>query len=122
CALILGGYYDLPRIDDSVSLQKRVDAILADRESKHPLEYPSAGSVFKNPPGHSSWKLVNDAGLKGYAIGGAQVSEKHTNFIINRGDATSAEIRALVEYIKNAVSQKYSIELHTEIRMIGDFH
>jgi UDP-N-acetylmuramate dehydrogenase len=122
CAVILGGYYSLPKVDDIDSVKNRVNEIHADRKMKHPIEYPSAGSVFKNPPGHSSWKLVNDSGLKGYTIGGAQVSEKHTNFIINKDNATSAEIRALVEYVRHTVLEKYNVELHTEIKMVGEFH
>jgi UDP-N-acetylmuramate dehydrogenase len=85
------------------------------------MDYPSAGSVFKNPEGYSSWKLVNDCGLKGYKIGGAMVSEKHTNFIINTGDATSQNIYDLIKYIQNTVFDKTGVSLETEVKIIGDF-
>lgn len=120
-AVVLGAYFSLPDSADSAVVQAKVNEIIADRKSKHPWEYPSAGSVFKNPENHSSWKLVNDSGLKGYTIGGAQVSEKHTNFIINRNNATSAEIRALVSFIQKTVKEKFNVELSTEIRMVGKF-
>ena len=76
---------------------------------------------FKNPDGHSSWKLVNDAGLKGRRIGGAMVSELHTNFIINAGGASSADIRELIETIRETVYTKYGVTLEPEIRLIGEF-
>ncbi len=85
------------------------------------MQYPSAGSSFKNPEGHSSWKLVNDAGLKGKTMGGAMVSDLHTNFIINTGNATSADIRGMIELVQQTVEKQYGILLHPEVRMIGEF-
>ena len=122
CVVVTGADFILPRSVIKELVKKKINDIIEDRKQKHPWEYPSAGSVFKNPENEASWKLVNDCGLKGYSIGGAQVSEKHTNFIINTGEANSAEIRALVSYIQSQVKIKYGIELHTEIRMIGEFH
>ena len=120
CA-ILGGFFSLPASADIESVKKRVDDAISDRYKKHPMEYPSAGSVFKNPQGHSSWKLINDAGLKGFRQGGAMVSDKHTNFIINTGGATSSDIYNLVRHIQQAVYDSTGIMLETEIRLLGDF-
>ena len=88
------------------------------RKEKQPLEFPSAGSVFKRPVGHYAGALIENCGLKGYRIGGAEVSEKHAGFIINRGDATADDVMALVEHIKATVSENYGVELECEIRYI----
>jgi len=108
-------------MDKPERIHERINLILDERRGKHPLEYPSAGSVFKNPPGQSSWKLIHDAGLKGLSVGGARVSEKHTNFIINTGSATSANIRDLVELVREKVYDMSGITLETEIRFVGSF-
>jgi len=118
---VTGAVLKLPRCADAGKVRASIKSILEDRKKKHPLDYPSAGSVFKNPEGHSSWKLINDAGLKGRKIGGAAVSDLHTNFIINTGGATSSDIRGLISLIQETVSSKFGIDLETEIRMIGDF-
>ena len=90
------------------------------RISSQPLEYPSAGSVFRNPSEDVfAGKLIEDLGLKGYTIGGAQISEKHANFIINIGGATGEDIRALIKLIKSKVKEKYNIDLHVEQRFIN---
>ena len=88
------------------------------RISSQPLNLPSAGSVFRNPEGMSSGKLIEDLGLKGYTIGGAQVSEKHANFIVNIGGATYDDILTLIEYIKEQVKEKYNIDLILEQEII----
>ncbi len=118
---ILGARFRLPAAEDGAAVRKKVDEILADRRSKHPLDYPSAGSVFKNPEGHSSWKLINDAGLKGASVGGARVSDLHTNFIINVNNATSRDIRDLINLVRETVHGKFRIDLEPEVKMIGIF-
>lgn len=120
-SVILGGYFGLPESANGESLKKCVDEIIRERYIKHPMDYPSAGSVFKNPEGSSSWKLINDAGLKGCRCGGAMVSEKHTNFIINTGGATSTDIYNLVKKVRQAVFESAGIMLETEIRLLGEF-
>ncbi len=90
------------------------------RKEKQPLEYPSAGSVFKRPLGHYAGELIEKCGLKGYRIGDAEVSEKHAGFIINKGCATSNDILKLVEHIKSTVFNEYGVLLESEIRLIGD--
>lgn len=103
--------------------QEDISTIMQDlqqkRESKQPLEYPSAGSVFRRPEGYFVGKLIDDCGLRGYAIGGAKISEKHSGFIINTGTATSQNVQDLIEYIKQIVKCKFGVELHTEVRIIN---
>ena len=89
------------------------------RTTKQPLEYPSAGSVFKRPEGYFVGKLVNDAGLRGHRIGGAQVSEKHTGFIVNKDNATCKDVLDLIEYVQKTVNDKFGVMLKTEVEIIG---
>ncbi len=119
--IITGARFRLHAADDSAGVRSRVEEILADRRKKHPLDYPSAGSVFKNPEGHSSWKLINDAGLKGKSVGGACVSDLHTNFIINVNNATSGDICNLINLVRETVYKKSGVQLEPEVKMIGLF-
>jgi UDP-N-acetylmuramate dehydrogenase len=119
-AVIWGGYFRFTERKPVEQLQREIDEIIADRKIKHPQD-PSAGSVFKNPENNQSWKLVNDAGLKGKRIGGAMVSDLHTNFIINAGGATSSDVRDLILFVQNAVNEKFGIMLHPEVRFVGEF-
>ena len=91
------------------------------RQEKQPLEYPSAGSTFKRPEGYFAGKLIQDAGLSGYRIGGAMVSTKHAGFVINAGGATAADIYQLIQYIKKTVKEKFQVELEPEVRFLGEF-
>lgn len=91
------------------------------RIEKQPLEYPSAGSTFKRPEGYFAGKLIQDAGLRGYRVGGAQVSEKHCGFVINTGDATANDVRQLMEDVKRIVFDKYQVKLEPEVKMLGEF-
>ena len=88
---------------------------MTSRREKQPLEYPSAGSTFKRPVGHFAGKLIEDCGLKGYTVGGAQISEKHAGFTINIGGATSSDVRALVEHTRSVVLERFGVELECEI-------
>ena len=90
-------------------------------EEKQPLEYPSAGSAFKRPEGYFAGKLIMDAGLSGYRVGGAQVSEKHCGFVINRGGATAADVRQLLEDVRKRVRDMFQVELEPEVKMLGSF-
>lgn len=90
------------------------------RREKQPLELPSAGSVFKRPEGHFAGKLIQDCGLKGYRIGGAEISKKHCGFITNPYDATSSDVLKLIEYIQQKVKLEFGVELQTEVRIIGE--
>lgn len=106
---------------DPEAIRKRTDEIAAVRKEKQPLEYPSAGSTFKRPAGYFAGKLIQDAGLKGYQIGGAQVSEKHAGFIINRESATAADIAALIRHVQETVFEQSGVRLEPEIRFLGEF-
>jgi len=91
------------------------------RIDKQPLEYPSAGSTFKRPEGYFAGKLIQDADLRGYQVGGAQVSEKHCGFVINTGNATAKDVLQLIEDVKKIVFDKFQVELEPEVKMIGEF-
>lgn len=91
------------------------------RVTKQPLEYPSAGSTFKRPEGYFAGKLIMDAGLKGYTVGGAQVSEKHAGFVINTGNATASDVMNLVKHCQDVVYEKNQVNLEMEIKRIGEF-
>lgn len=91
------------------------------RTEKQPLNFPSAGSVFKRPEGHFAGRLIEDAGLKGFQIGGAKVSEKHAGFIINTGGATADDVLALIKHIQKTVKEKFDVWLETEVKIMGEF-
>ena len=100
-------------------IRAQMEDFIGRRREKQPLEYPSAGSVFKRPEGHFAGALIEQCGLKGLTIGGAQVSEKHAGFIINVGDATCADVLALIAEIQNIVLAKTGVQLEPEVRVIG---
>ena len=91
-----------------------------ERRAKQPLEYPSAGSTFKRPEGYYAGKLISDAGLKGFSVGGAQVSEKHAGFVINKGGASAADIMAVISHVADEVERRFGVRLEPEIRMLGE--
>lgn len=97
-----------------------IRALLARRKETQPIGEPSCGSTFTNPPGHHAAKLIESAGLKGFRMGGAVVSAKHANFIINEGSATAADIEQLIAHVKATVQQQYGIELTPEVRIVGE--
>lgn len=107
---------------DSAKVKKQSEENIMDREKKHPLEYPSCGSVFKNPvdseAGKGAWFFIKEAGLSDFAVGGARVSKKHTNFIINYGDAKPKDIIDLISKIKETVYNKFQVQLEEEIKII----
>jgi UDP-N-acetylmuramate dehydrogenase len=104
---------------DSAAIQREMDRIAAEREASQPLRSRTGGSTFKNPPGEKAWALVDRAGCRGLRIGDAQVSEKHTNFLLNLGDATSAEIEALGEEVRARVLAQSGVALEWEIQRVG---
>ena len=101
-------------------IQGRVDELTAKREEKQPLEYPSAGSTFKRPEGYFAGKLIQDAGLKGYSIGGAAVSSKHSGFVINKGGDTAKDILDLIAHIQKEVEDQFGVDLYPEVRILGE--
>lgn len=98
-----------------------MDELRKKRIEKQPLEYPSAGSTFKRPEGYFAGKLIQDAGLKGFTVGGAQVSEKHSGFVINKGNATAADIMSLMEQVTELVKKDSGITLEPEVKRVGEF-
>lgn len=102
-------------------IKEKTDDYRQRRTSKQPLDMPSAGSTFKRPEGYFAGKLIEDSGLKGFKIGGAQVSEKHSGFVVNAGGATAADVKALIEHIQKTVKEKFGVEIKTEVKMLGDF-
>jgi UDP-N-acetylmuramate dehydrogenase len=107
------------RIGEPAAVQAEMDRISASREASQPLRSKTGGSTFKNPPGHKAWELVDAAGCRGLVMGGAQVSEKHTNFLINTGSASSADIEALGEEVRRRVKVSQGVELEWEIQRVG---
>lgn len=117
--IILSGSFKLKTGNKDDILFKMKD-LNSRRVSKQPLEFPSAGSTFKRPVGHFAGKLIEDAGLRGFSIGGAQVSEKHCGFVINKGGATCSDILNVIEYVKSTVFDKFGVELETEVKIIEE--
>jgi len=105
--------------DDPVAVRTRMEELLAQREMSQPVGSKTGGSTFKNPPGQTAWKLIEEAGCRGLRHGGAQVSEMHANFLINLGDATAEDIEALGEEVRAKVKEKFGIELEWEIKRVG---
>ena len=98
-----------------------MDELRDKRLDKQPLEFPSAGSTFKRPEGYFAGKLIMDAGLRGYSVGDAQVSEKHCGFVVNKGNATANDIVTLIKNVQKKVKEEFDVDLETEVKMIGEF-
>lgn len=107
---------------EPADIQAEMDRISQSREASQPLRSKTGGSTFKNPDSYKAWQLVDEAGCRGLKIGDAQVSEKHTNFLLNTGDATSADIEALGEEVRRRVKAQSGIDLHWEIQRVGIYH
>ena len=105
--------------DEPAAIRARMEELSANREASQPIKSKTGGSTFKNPPGHKAWQLIDEAGCRGLKIGAAQVSEKHTNFLINTGEATAAELEALGEEVRKRVKEKSGITLEWEIKRVG---
>ncbi|HWJ79925.1 MAG TPA: UDP-N-acetylmuramate dehydrogenase [Niallia sp.] len=105
---------------DYTAIKEKMDELTFLRESKQPLEYPSCGSVFKRPPNNFAGKLIQDSGLQGTKIGGAQVSTKHAGFIVNVDGATANDYLSLIKHVQKTVKHNYDIDLETEVRIIGE--
>ena len=102
-------------------IKNRMQELAAMRSSKQPLSYPSAGSTFKRPEGYFAGKLIMDSGLRGYQVGGAQVSEKHCGFVINAGNATAKDVTTLMADVQRIVMEKFGVKLEPEVKLLGEF-
>ncbi|SHJ30885.1 UDP-N-acetylmuramate dehydrogenase [Lutispora thermophila] len=118
--IVLGSTFKLKKGSKS-EIVSLMDNYTKERQSKQPLDMPSAGSVFKRPEGYYTGKLIEDAGLRGMSIGGAQVSEKHCGFIVNKGGATARDIYNLIKHIQKTIYERFGVELETEVKLIGKF-
>ncbi|SFQ49177.1 UDP-N-acetylmuramate dehydrogenase [Lachnospiraceae bacterium XBB1006] len=105
----------------SAEIRDRMNELNTQRRAKQPLEFPSAGSTFKRPEGYFAGKLIMDAGLAGYCVGGACVSEKHCGFVINKGGATATDVKRLMEDVDRIVKEKFGVGLEPEVKLIGEF-
>lgn len=117
--IILGAQFKLKK-DEREKIKKRISEILQWRQKKHPLEFPNAGSIFKNLPMQIAGKLIEDMGMKGMNVGGAQISTKHANFIVNRGSATAADVLELIALIQSKAEKEKGVKLETEVVIIGE--
>ena len=102
-------------------IKAKMEDLKERRVSKQPLELPSAGSTFKRPEGYFAGKLIMDAGLRGFTVGGAQVSEKHCGFVVNKGDATAEDVVTLIREVQRQVKDRFGVELETEVKVLGEF-
>ena len=118
--LVLGATFELTAADPAV-IRDRLDEIRRWRREHQPLGLPSAGSVFRNPPGDSAGRLIDAAGLKGLRIGGAVVSEKHANFIVNDRKGSAADVRRLAERVRGEIADRDGIRLELEVEFVGDW-
>ena len=107
---------------DRQDIKAHIEEIRQKRIDKQPLNFPSAGSTFKRPVGYFAGKLIEDAGLKGFSVGGAEVSEKHAGFVINKGEATAADIRSLIREVSDRVYENSGVRLEPEVRFLGEFN
>ncbi|WP_077598413.1 UDP-N-acetylmuramate dehydrogenase [Olsenella urininfantis] len=115
--VVLSATFSL-READPAGIRAKMDDLTQRREEKQPLEHPSAGSTFKRPEGHFAGKLITDAGLKGYQSGGAAVSTKHAGFVVNLGEATAADVHAVIEHVQDEVERQFGVRLEPEVRFL----
>ena len=118
--IVLGAVLKLER-GDGEKIKAYMDELKEKRVTKQPLEYPSAGSTFKRPEGYFAGKLIQDSGLKGFTVGGAQVSEKHSGFVINKGNATAADVMELIRQVTAKVKEDTGVTMEPEVKQIGEF-
>ena len=118
--VVLEAEYQLQK-GDKEAIRARMDELKVQRVTKQPLEYPSAGSTFKRPEGYFAGKLIQDAGLRGFQVGGAEVSEKHCGFVINKDQATAADIQELMRQVSDKVMQEFGVKLEPEVKTLGEF-
>ena len=117
---VLGAALRLKKGDQN-EIRSMMEELKEMRVSKQPVEYPSAGSTFKRPEGYFAGKLIMDTGLRGFSVGGAQVSEKHCGFVINKGGATAKDVQLLIKEVADRVEERFGVRLEPEVKMLGEF-
>ena len=118
--IVLEAKFNLKKADKS-AIWEKMQELMARRIDKQPLNFPSAGSTFKRPEGYFAGKLIDDAGLRGYSIGGAKVSDKHCGFIVNADKASAKDVYTLITYVRLKVKDRFGVELEPELRVLGEF-
>jgi len=118
-SIVLWADFEL-RQAEKTELRAEINRIISERSERQPLDYPSCGSTFKNPAGHSAGRLIERAGLKGRRVGGAEISSKHANFILNRDHAKASDILSLIGIIKETVQKEFGVELECEVIILGE--
>ena len=111
----------MENLSQKEEIKAKMDEYALARKTKQPLEYPSAGSTFKRPEGYFAGKLIQDAGLKGYQVGDAQVSEKHSGFVINKDQATASDVMNLMNQVSDKVYEEFGVRLQPEVKRLGEF-
>lgn len=118
--IVLSAVLELTK-GDRKEIREKMEDLKERRVSRQPLDLPSAGSTFKRPEGYFAGKLIMDAGLRGFCVGGAQVSEKHCGFVVNKGNATAQDVRTLIQEVQKRVKEQFGVELETEVKFLGEF-
>lgn len=118
--VVISAEFELSADKDHADIKAVMDDLTEKRETKQPLEYPSCGSVFQRPPGNFAGKLIQEAGLQGYRIGGVEVSKKHAGFMVNVDDGTASDYEELIHHVQDTIQEQFGVVLHREVRIIGD--
>lgn len=118
--VVVSAEFELTQDKTHEEIKAVMDDLTEKRESKQPLEYPSCGSVFQRPPGNFAGKLIQDAGLQGYRIGGVEVSKKHAGFMVNVDDGTASDYENLIKHVQDTIQEEFGVVLHREVRIIGE--
>lgn len=118
--VVISAEFELSADKDHADIKAVMDDLTEKRETKQPLEYPSCGSVFQRPPGNFAGKLIQEAGLQGYRIGGVEVSKKHAGFMVNVDGGTASDYEELIHHVQDTIQEQFGIVLHREVRIIGD--
>lgn len=118
--IVIKSFFKLKK-GNSFDIKRKMEELAEKRQAKQPINFPSAGSVFKRPEGYFAGRLIEDAGLKGFTIGDAQISEKHCGFIINKGNATAKDVYNIIAHVQKTVYERFGVKLETEVKLLGKF-
>lgn len=118
--IVIKSFFKLKK-GNSFDIKRKMEELAEKRQTKQPINFPSAGSVFKRPEGYFAGRLIEDAGLKGFTIGDAQISGKHCGFIINKGNATAKDVYNIIVHVQKTVYERFGVKLETEVKLLGKF-